>query len=226
MINFALITEGLTDQIVIENILAGYFQSNDILINPLQPERDKDDENKSDYGGWYLVFQYCQSQDFQEAFQFNEYIIIQIDTDVCEEVNYDISKRDKNGNELTVEQLIVAVKEKFKCLIGEDFYNQNCDRIIFAISVHSIECWLLPLYYQNKTKSKIVNCLDTLNQELNGKEKFTISAKNPDYYHYISKKYFKHKILMKHYKHNPSLKVFIEELKSRNITIVTDDDNW
>ncbi|MFB2875510.1 hypothetical protein [Floridanema aerugineum] len=55
MITFGLITEGLTDQIVIEDILSGYFNTADIIVNPLQPERDKDDENKSDYGGWAFL---------------------------------------------------------------------------------------------------------------------------------------------------------------------------
>ena len=35
MISFGLITEGLTDQIVIENILAGYFKNPDLDIRPL-----------------------------------------------------------------------------------------------------------------------------------------------------------------------------------------------
>jgi hypothetical protein len=51
MISFGLVGEGLTDQIVIENILAGYFNSPDLDIRQLQPERDKDNENKSTYGG-------------------------------------------------------------------------------------------------------------------------------------------------------------------------------
>ena len=46
MISFRLITEGLTEQIVIENILAGYFKNPDLDIRPLQPERDQKDENK------------------------------------------------------------------------------------------------------------------------------------------------------------------------------------
>lgn len=48
MTTFGLITEGLTDQIVIENILSGYFNTNDLIVNPLQPERDKDNEDKLD----------------------------------------------------------------------------------------------------------------------------------------------------------------------------------
>ena len=74
MATFGLITEGKTDQIVIDNILAGYFNSRDIDINELQPLRDETDKNRSEtFGGWYRVFEYCRSIRFKEAFQFNDY---------------------------------------------------------------------------------------------------------------------------------------------------------
>jgi len=225
MISFGLVTEGLTDQIVIENILAGYFDSSDLDIRQLQPERDKDNENKSTYGGWTLVFDYCKSRDFQEALQFIDYIIIQIDTDVSED--YNIPKQDENG-EFTPQQLIEKVIEKFRGAIGDNFYSTYQQKIIFAISVHSIECWLLPLYYTDqKKKSKFKNCLETLNLELPKKHKFTIdaNAKNPEYYRIISEPYRKHKVLMKHYAENPSLKTFIEEIQSRDIKI-GDEEDW
>ncbi|SKB16014.1 conserved hypothetical protein [Planktothrix sp. PCC 11201] len=223
MITFGLITEGLTDQIVIENILSGYFNTNDLIVNPLQPERDKDNEDKSDYGGWTLVFKYFQTQDFKQSFQFNDYLIIHIDTDVSEDINYGISHQDKNG-ELSPEKLIEKVKEKFKILIGEDFYSKYYDRIIFAIAVHSIECWLLPLYYTDNRKQKIKNCLDTLNKALiKTKNNFTIDAKKPEYYRIVSDPYSKHKTLIKYYRNNPSLKIFIQEIESRNIVIQSDD---
>ncbi|MCC3404734.1 MAG: phage tail protein [Microcoleus sp. PH2017_10_PVI_O_A] len=224
MISFGLIAEGLTDQIVIENILAGYFKSLDLDVEPLQPERDKDNQNKSKYGGWTLVFDYCKSKDFRESFQFIDYIIIQIDTDVSED--YDIAHQDENG-EFTPQQLIAKVIDKLRDAIGEDFYNTNQKKIIFAISVHSIECWLLPLYYTDKKKkAKCKNCLNTLNDELSKQHNFTIDkkAKNPEYYREIAKQYGKHKVLMKHYQHNPSLKLFIEEIETRNIQIVEEDD--
>jgi hypothetical protein len=224
MISFGLITEGLTDQIVIENILAGYFNSPDLDIRQLQPERDKDNENKSTYGGWTLVFDYCKSRDFQEALQFIDYIIIQIDTDVSED--YNIPKQDENG-EFTPQQLIEKVIEKFRGAIGDDFYSKYQQKIIFAISVHSIECWLLPLYYTHKNKkSKFKNCLDTLNLQLQKKHNFTIdaNAKNPEYRE-ISEPYRKPKVLMKHYAENPSLKFFIEEIQRRDIKI-GDEEDW
>jgi hypothetical protein len=222
MISFGLITEGLTDQIVIENILAGYFKNPDLTINPLQPERDKDDENKfKGYGSWSQVFAYCSLRDFQESFQFNDYIIIQIDTDVSQD--YGIPQQDENG-EFTPQELIVKVIEKFKQEIGEDFYSKCQQRIIWAISVHSIECWLLPLYYKDNKKSKFKNCLETLNKELVKKHDFTIYAKKPEYYRDISKQYRKHKDLMDCYQHNPSLKSFVVDIESKKIVIPLEDE--
>ena len=223
MIKFGLITEGYTDQIVIKSILCGYFNRSDLVIRPLQPKIDKDKKS----GGWTLVFDYCKSKKFLESFQSNDYIIIQIDTDVLvdsENSNYNIPSRDENGDEFTPQQLIAKVIEKFRDVIGEEFYDQYQQRIVFAISVDSIECWFLPLYYKDNRKSKYQNCLDTLNQELRKKHGFTIDSKNPDYYREISKQYGKHKVLMKHYQDNPSLKTFIEEIQNRNIQIVEEDD--
>jgi hypothetical protein len=221
---FAGIAEGLTDQIVIENILAGYFNP-DIDINWLQPLRDATDANRSsNFGGWSQVFEYCRSTAFKEAFQFNEYIIIQIDTDISEEQHYNVPHRDENG-EFTPEQLIDKVIDKFKGLMSEDFYSQYKDKIIFAIAVHSMECWLLPLYYTDNKKTKIKSCLLTLNQALQKIEGFTIDAnkKKPEYYRNISHQYCKGKTLMKLYKENPSFKLFIEEIQKRNIVIQEDD---
>jgi hypothetical protein len=219
MNTFAGITEGITDQIVIKNILAGYF-SPDITINWLQPLEDETDINRSNnFGGWSLVFKYCESDEFKEAFQLNEYVIIQIDTDVSDKhPSYGIPHQDENGD-LAAENIIKLVIDKFKTVIGEEFYTKYQERIIFAIAVHSTECWLLPLYYDDNKKSKLVNCLNTLNQALK-KEGFQIDRKNPEYYRKISLSYSKSKVLKNKYQHNLSFKIFIEEIEKRNISIV------
>jgi hypothetical protein len=219
MNTFAGITEGKTDQIIIKNILAGYFNP-DITINWLQPLEDETDANRSsNFGGWDLVFKYCESDEFKEAFQLNQYIIIQIDTDVSDEY-YGVPHQDKNG-EFSAEKIIELAIDKLKAVIGEEFYSKYHERIIFAIAVHSTECWLLPLYYDDKRKSKLVNCLDTLNQEIRTKEGFTIDPKNknPEYYRHISRKFSKHKVLIDKYQYNPSFKIFIEEIQKRNIIL-------
>jgi hypothetical protein len=226
MAKIGLITEGITDQIVIENILMGYFNQNEdeIEFKELQPLRDDTDENKAkNYGGWNKVIEYCESSKFKGALRFHDYIIVQIDTDVSDKPDgYGIPHSEK-GQELSPEQLIEKVVAKFIVLIGKTIYEKHQDKIIFAISVHSIECWLLPIYYTDNKKSKIKSCLSTLNKALQRKEKFTIDAKNPEYYEIVSGKYCKHKVLMKCYKENPSLKIFIEEVEKRNIVLDEED---
>jgi hypothetical protein len=224
MITFGLITEGITDQIIIENILNGFFNK-ELEFNELQPLRDETDQYRAtNYGGWCKVVEYCANDEFKQAFQYNDYIIIQIDTDVSNKPDGYGIPHHKNGKELTPEELIDEVINYFIKNIGEEFYTQHQDQIIFAISVHSTECWLLPLYYTDKKKSKLTNCVGTLNQALQKKENFTIDAKNPEYYEDISKKYLKNKVLMKYYKDNPSLKIFIEEVEKKNIIIDDEDD--
>jgi hypothetical protein len=221
MVKFGLITEGITDQIVIENILVGYFNNPDIIVNPLQPLRDETDKNRTaNGGGWTLVFEHCRSEKFEDAFDANQYVIIQIDTDTSGEIGYQISNTDvETERELTPDELIEKVCQKLKDLVGNDVYNAYAERIIFAIAVHSTECWLLPLYYNDKNKAATKNCLNRLNRELAKKEGFTISAKVDEYYERISSKYWKHKTLMSKYEDNPSLKIFIEELGKREIVI-------
>lgn len=227
MIDFGLVTEGITDQIVLENILYGFFKNRDIPIDPLSPLRDKTDENRaSTASNWHEVFEYCKSSKFKEAVLIKDYVIVQVDTDVFmgDSVGkaYQVALKDENGKDLTVEDIIKNVVAKFVELIGIDFYKKFGEKIIFAISVHSIECWLLPLYFTQKAqKAKTKNCLKTLNQVLGKQEGFTISAKNPEYYRTISRKFWKDKKVhvSKVYKTNPSLHIFINELESRKIVI-------
>ncbi len=214
MPSFALITEGITDQIVIENILYGFAGDAEIDINPLQPLRDATDMNRAvSPGNWHKVLEYCSSARFKDALQFNDFIVVQIDTDVCHD--YQVSNRDEEGNELSVKAMIERVRIFLAQRIGSEFYEEYRLRILFAIAVQSTECWLLPLLYTDDKKSKTKNCLDTLNRALIKQKSFSIDAKNkqPDYYRIVSEPYSRHKKLMELYKYNPSLRAFVEMLQ-------------
>lgn len=215
MPSFALVTEGITDQKVVENILVGFFDDLDIDIRPLQPLRDETDRNRAaNPGNWHKVLEYCSSEEFQSAFQFNDYVIVQIDTDVA--ADYGVSDRDGEGNEFSDGEMYERVREKLIAQIGPEFYANYASRILCAISVQSIECWLLPLYFTDNRKSKTVNCLKTLNQGLKTKKTYSIDPdkKNPRYYEDISAEYIKHKKLMSLHASNPSLEAFIHELET------------
>jgi hypothetical protein len=219
MASFSLITEGVTDQIVIEHILFGFFNDKDLVINRLQPKEDLEQQDIAvTHGNWDQVLKYCKSSDFQGAFTaFDTYIIIHIDSDVFSSEHigkeYSLSFKHDNGSDFSVEEITEAVSKKLIEAIGEEFYIKKKERIIFAIPVGQIECWLLPLYYSNNKKSKTVNCLNTLNQELSkGKKGFTIDAKKAVYYRKATKDYLKQRILLKKGPENPSLKIFLDSL--------------
>ena len=209
---FAGIVEGVTDKRVITNILAGYFNNPDIKVTWLQP-RDTIPNTKEPPAGWTRVLKYCKTKQFKDSFQENEYVIIHIDTDVSPKETFDIAHHDENGNLLTPDQLIAKVVNKFRLLIGEDFYDQYEDKIIFAIAVHSIECWLLPLFLPEK-KAEIDDCMNILKRDLPN-----FKPKDHKYYQRISIEYANTNLLLKLYPENPSLKIFIEQLASRNIEI-------
>lgn len=91
-----IIGEGPADYTIIQMILAGYFGDPDIDPNPLQPLRDA--SGTFEAGGWHQVLEYCGSEKFRSAFMSNDYIIVQIDTDISERhPTYQVPHRDASG---------------------------------------------------------------------------------------------------------------------------------
>ncbi|MBD2189730.1 phage tail protein [Pseudanabaena mucicola] len=203
---FAGIAEGITDQKVINNILVGYFNDRDINVNWLQPAK------VGKNGGHGEVKNYCRSRKFKAVFDLNEYVIIHIDTDISSELG--IPQQDENGQLISPEYLIEGVIDKFREIIGEDFYDQYAEKIIFALAVHTIECWLLPLHCQ-EARSATIDCHTILSKV------FPEIKQGKDYkdYQKISMEYANNSSLLRLYPENPSLKIFIEQLASKNIEI-------
>lgn len=209
MTPFALVTEGESDQVVIERILMGYFNDPDLEITMNHPLRDATDRSRAT-GGWGNLKEYCGSAAFQKSFETAKYVVLQIDTDVSGE--YGVSHREA-GAELALEALIERTIAKMVEWIGSEFYSSVSDRIIFAIAVHQIECWLLPIYYNDKKREKTTGCINALNQILPQKEGFFIHAKEYRYYERMAKHFLKRKDLDRYAPHNPSLSVLVQSLQ-------------
>lgn len=207
-----LIGEGVTDHVTIENILYGYFQGKDILVKPLQPK-------PNEAGNWDKVFKYCHSEEFKQSLPFNDIVIVQVDTDFLRtgDVPEDLSKLSMAIKDMDTLQIIEAVKQQLIEKMGVDFYEENSGSIHFAIAVDQIECWLLPIYYDNKPKTanKTVGCMDALNKALSKREGFTIYKKEVRYYDTIAKIFRKRDKLLALSSKNPSFEVFINELDSK-----------
>jgi hypothetical protein len=207
---FGIIAEGITDHPVIENIITGYFegQGNEIIVNPVEPP------SAFAPGGWGNVFESLKRKDHEGALQWNNYLVIQIDTDHQEDPGFDVPRRE-GGKELTVDQRIERVIEKLKSYIDPAFYEANKDRIIFAISVDEIECWLLPLLYSDKRAAKTTGCLDAADRGVRKRNMPGLAAgekKFPAAYDFASRGYLKRKTLMKRRDANPSLGFFVQQL--------------
>ena len=232
MKTFGIISEGPTDQAVVENIVIGFFNNeDDIRINFLQPLRDATDEQATKkFGGWYKVFEYCGSQYFIDAFEQNDYLVIQIDTDRSEELNYDVKQSTQDGTKLTPAELIEAVIAKFEAVFTNTLGGEKFDlvrhRIIYAVCVNEIECWLLPLYFDDKTKQATNNCTHKLNPKITEKFGFYIDANNKSnmvsQYGKMSKDFLKHKILTQKHSQNISLQIFIQKLAEKGINLTAE----
>ncbi|MFS8066703.1 MAG: hypothetical protein ACMG6S_10060 [Byssovorax sp.] len=91
MATFAIIAEGITDQRVIDSILLGCLgeEDDEPVVTYEQPPLDRTGLSvkspKPEPGGWTLVLQYLRDGKHLDALQFNDYLVVHIDTDVCEE---------------------------------------------------------------------------------------------------------------------------------------------
>ncbi|RFC40410.1 MAG: hypothetical protein DID89_2727546962 [Candidatus Nitrotoga sp. CP45] len=195
MNNFALISEGITDQVTIENILYGHYED-DLDITSIQPARDATDENRqSAAGGWERVLEYLCLEDFKKIFLFNEFVIIHIDTDCGDHPNFGVQLT-SNGKDREPQQIINDVTFLLRSKIGADVYAEYQERIIFAIAVDCIECWLLPLHskiHAHKVKKK--NCEAALN--------FNLQKAGVDY----TKDYLGYMLLTRQFKSRSSIKI-------------------
>jgi hypothetical protein len=221
VLTFGVIAEGPTDQVVIENILLGYFeeQEDEPVIVPIQPPRPLSETP----AGWGHVFKSLERKDYEGALQYNDFLVIQIDTDVQEEPGFDVPKRE-GGQELSVPERVRRVIEKIKSYINAAFYEANKQRILFAVAVETIECWLLPLHYSGKKAAKTTGCLEAANQALRKADENALSAREKKFmraYEKASRGYRKHKTLMKYRNSNPSLPLFIDQLDDLRSSLPT-----
>ncbi|ENJ1726455.1 DUF4276 family protein [Vibrio parahaemolyticus] len=202
---FGLISEGPTDQATIENMLCGIFNDEELyeLITPLQPGGSSDTNQE---GGWERVLNYISNHKFRQSFSTVENVVIQIDTDVATLKGFDVDLRDDDGKTL---KEVVSIFEKVKTRLVEQiesgevgFYEKVKDRIIFAITVHSLEIWLFKHHSKNKSSQKIINSGENkLANELikdrklaefttTGKNKQILMIKTYDNYDQLSRKFY------------------------------------
>jgi len=206
MAKFGLITEGITDQIVLENILCGFYNEYEDLdedIYPLEPPRDETDMKQaySEFGtGWSAIFNYLSEARFRDDVLNSQYVIIQIDTDIAEDFNCSKNQSVEEIIECVIQKMVDKIDSK------ESFYKKHKEKIIFAISVHSLECWILSIDKSIK-KDEINNCIKRLEKTLKQKVHKTYNE-----YDKLSRPLLKNKTLIKIKSKNLSFEIFINSL--------------
>ncbi len=217
MLTFGVIAEGPTDQTVIENILLGYFkgQEDEPDVRYIQPPRPLTETP----AGWGHVFKSLERKDYEGALQYNDYLVIHIDTDVQEEPGFDVARRE-GRTPLSIPDLVDRVIARLKRDIDAAFYQANAHRILFAIAVDTIECWLLPLLYRDQKAAKTTGCLESANRALRRADRKALSAGEEKLiraYEEASSGYRNRKTLIRLRNKNPSLELFIRQLDSLQV---------
>jgi hypothetical protein len=173
---FALITEGPSEHRIIKHIISKYFKDLDPEINQIQPKIINDKQETT--GGWNEVLKYCEREEIIDILIENNYLIIQIDSDQSQISPFDVKHTKHDNTKKTASELYIDIVNKLEGLIKPEILEKHCDKIIFAVCIHTIECWLLPIYFSNNHKSDTQNCLSTLNTALRKKDIHILPAKN------------------------------------------------
>lgn len=211
MTSFVLITEGITDQAALESILCGWYDE-EPDIQSIQALRDATDESRQGtFAGWEKVLEYCRQDNFRDIFRVNDnYVIIQIDTDVCGHRHFNIPVT-QGGEDRPIIDLVMDVRAHIVASIDPATYEKFSERIIFAISIHSLECWLLPLHdKEHRSTSRTKNCEARLNAVL-GKANIRYE-KDFRTYQRLAKDYEKRKNIDRARAKNASFDLFIASL--------------
>lgn len=174
-IKIGIVSEGASDFWVLKHITERYLKDQDVYTIALKPKITS--QGKQDgFGTWQGVFNYISGIDkdkliLEAVKEGCQFVIIQIDTDVCQE--YGVTKDDSNLNELWNN-----VHTKLQSAIHPDF---DCSIVAYAICIHELECWLLPFICTDQDKCININqCLNIVNREIRAKGGIDKENKNCD----------------------------------------------
>lgn len=169
MTKIALFCEGVSENRILTHITQRYL-GDEVIVDGIYPNVIENHGHmvQGDYGGWKAVLDHCNEKDIDSALDGHDYLIIQIDTDTCNEVHYDVRTISENGIKLSDAIVFEKVSERILRDISEEKRKEYAGKIIFAICFNETECWLLPLYYEQDRKKceKTNSCIFTLNKAL------------------------------------------------------------
>lgn len=156
-LSIALICEGPTDQAVLRRLLTGAL--GDVVVNEVQPPRPM---GVGDFGGWEQVFATIADGDVGRALEFNDLVLLQIDTDVCERPGFDVPRR-IGDRERTEAELVEAVRQRLLRAVRDADPEVAPSQLLLAVCVEELECWLFLLLAES---ARTTGCSEALNKAL------------------------------------------------------------
>jgi hypothetical protein len=197
--DFAIVAEGVTDQIILKNIILAYYPDQDPepLVVFEQPPLDATGRAGLPHppGGWTLVVRYLRERSYLKALQFNRYVIIQIDTDISDELGA------ARSDGISDDDFVELVINRLRSYIAAEDLDFVKDRLLFAVGLDEIECWLLPLVFDRsevKSLAKTTGCLEAINHKLRRSNEIPLSTaggKDPRRYARVTEQYRRRKQL-------------------------------
>lgn len=171
-----LIAEGASELCILKHILGRYLGTEHDL-NEIQPRTDATGTQIVP-GGWDRVIKTFEYENtVKEALLENNYVLIQIDTDYAQTAPFSVNILDDNGQCCPPEVIHQRVKDRILSHIP-GLTDEARSRILLAICINEIECWLLPIFYNDNKRCHINRCVDLLNHRLRMEKIDSIVEKN------------------------------------------------
>lgn len=213
-----LIAEGASELRILKHIIGRYLGT-EHDINEIQPKTNAEGTQIIP-GVWDRVITTFEFENtVKDALVENDYVLIQIDTDQAQTAPFSVNVLDENGQYCKPEVLHQRVSERILNRIP-NLDESERNRVILAICISEIECWLLPLYYNDSKRCKTTGCIALLNQKLssnkidplpNGNKNSSGAQKT---YNTILKNLKKPKEIEECAQYNYGFQYFIQQLKT------------
>lgn len=212
-LSVGIVAEGVTDQLVIQNILLGFFKDR-LAEQDIYFDQPPDISAEQRFGNWALVMTYLQQGHYAEVFQLRDYLVVQIDSDVSPLKHFDVPHTDPaTGKALKDEEIVSRIRERLCQWIGSEDLQRYDGRFLFAICVHELECWLVPLWENERHHHSTTNCTRRVQQgQHRAKVKRPINKLEPRSYDEASKALRRAKELKRAAGSQQSLGLFLGQL--------------
>lgn len=121
MASIGLICEGVSEINVMTRIVSKYL-GDEVFVNPIEPETKMENGAlvQNGYGGWQQVLSHCNDETVERILEYNDYLIIQIDTDASIQDGYDVKPLDDDGRLLPI-----YYSDKNRCKTNNCIYTLN-----------------------------------------------------------------------------------------------------